>query len=232
MHRNAHGIQRVACDMASQSRSTKSLIQFQFSLSFQFSAMADNEADPDGWVHLEGHQCQPHMVELMSFLCGAEECEADKVFTGEELLEVSLVDDKHCLNMKAHGDPCPNIVGGAHPTKRQSDSLHCAKKAISQFMPHRTVPRHNRRGDPTKSASVNDMTKEVKKFEVHGEGAASSAKRPIEQSEFCMTNFPFRSPAGLQSQLKVSNDGPVAMSSDRMRWQCGQLQGVQATRTW
>ena len=86
--------------------------------------------------------------------------------------------------MKAYDDPDPDINNGARPTNGRSDSLYYAKKALLRYMPYRTASWVNGQGNPTKSDLVNDMIKEVKKFEVWGEGAPSNAKRALKQSEF------------------------------------------------
>ena len=39
-------------------------------------------------------------------------------------------------------------------------------------------------GNPTKSTPVNDVIKEVKKFEVWGEGCPPNSKRPIREHKF------------------------------------------------
>jgi hypothetical protein len=154
--------------------------------------MADND---DGWEYPRGHIYQPVMVEFMSFLHGAEEYPDDAVFTREQLLEITPVDVKRYLCMKAYNDPDPKIDNGARPTNGRSDSLYYAKKALSKYMPHRTANWINGQGNPTKSALVNDMIKQVKKFEVRGEGVPSNAKRPLKQSEFRKTLSLFRAPA-------------------------------------
>jgi hypothetical protein len=60
------------------------------------------------------------------------------------------------------------------------------KKAISFFKPNHhpawDVP--NNSGNPTKSADINDLIKTVKKKEVQQQGKPSSAKSPLEESEF------------------------------------------------
>jgi hypothetical protein len=144
-------------------------------------------SEDDGWVYPVGHIYQPIMVEFMCFLHGGEEYEPDAVFTRQQLLEIKPLDIKRFLCMKAYDDPDPNIDNGARPTNGRSDSLYYIKKALSKYMPHRTANWVNGQGNPTKSALVNDTIKQVKKFEVRGEGAASNAKRPLKQSEFRKT---------------------------------------------
>jgi hypothetical protein len=146
--------------------------------------MGDND---DGWEYPVGHIYQPVMVEFMSFLHGAEEYEPNTVFTREQLLEITPVDIKRFLCMKAYNDPDPRIDNGARPTNGRSDSLYYTKKALSKYMPHRTAHWINGQGNPTKSDLVNDMIKQVKKFEVRGEGTESNAKRPLKQAEFRKT---------------------------------------------
>ena len=149
-------------------------------------------ANEDGWIYPRGHTYQPVMVEFMSFLHGAVEYEADVEFTREQVLEIRPIDVKRFLCMKAYNDPDPDIGNGARPTYGRSDSLYYVKKALSKFMPNRTANWVNGQGNPTKSSLVNDMIKQVKKFEVRGEGAPSNAKRPLKQIEFRKTLSLFR----------------------------------------
>ena len=153
--------------------------------------MADNDED-DGWTYPVGHIYQPVMVEFMSFLNGAEEYEKNHVFTREQVVKVRPIDIKRFLCRKAYKNPDPDIANGARPIHGRSDSLYYVKKALSYYMPNRNAPWVNGQGNPTKSVLVNDMIKQVKKFEVRGEGSKSNAKRPLKQSEFRMTLKLFR----------------------------------------
>jgi hypothetical protein len=142
--------------------------------------------DDDGWSYPIGNVYQPVMVEFMSFFHGAEEYEEDATFTKQQLLEIRPNDVRRFLCMKAYNDPDPDTSGpnGARPIHGRSDSLYYNKKALSFFMPYKTAPWVNGRGNPTRSDPVNSMIKEVKKFEVRGQGAPSNAKRPLKLSEF------------------------------------------------
>jgi hypothetical protein len=148
--------------------------------------MAGNIDNDDGWVYPRSHPYQPYMVEFMRFFTG-EDFPDDQVFTREQLLEIKPMDIKAYLCMKAYGDPWPDIDGGARPTNGRSDGAAFAKKALSYYMPHKNAAWCNGQGNPTKSTLVNEMIKQVKKFEVRGEGKDSNAKRPLKQSEFRMT---------------------------------------------
>ena len=152
--------------------------------------MADD--DGEGWHYPVGHTYQPVMVEFMSFFHGAYEYEPDATFTKEQLLEIRPNDIKRFLMMKAYDDPDADPNRGARPTNYRSDSLYYDKKALSFFMPYKNAAWVQGRGNPTKSQAVNDMIKEVKKFEVRGQGAPSNAKQPLRQNEFCKTLELFR----------------------------------------
>ena len=159
-------------------------------------------ADEDGWMYPIGHIYQPVMVEFMSFFHGAEEYEPDTIFTKQQLLEIRPNDIKRFLCMKAYNDPDPDTSRGARPVHGRSDSLYYDKKALSYFMPYRNAAWVQGRGNPTKSQAVNDMIKEVKKFEVRGEGAPSNAKRPLRQSEFRKTLDLFRAQPDWNCQMR------------------------------
>ena len=107
-------------------------------------------------------------------------------FTREQLLEIEPVDIKRFFGLLAYNDPDYNVFPPAlhRPTYCRSSSLETYKKGLSYYMPHRTVPYVNGVGNPTRSAEVNDVINEIKKFEARGEGCGSSAKRPIREAEF------------------------------------------------
>lgn len=137
----------------------------------------------DGWFCPRSPTHQPRMVDFMEFFHGVE-CDRDTVFARVDLREMEFMMVKRWLANKAHGDPDHNISRGCRPVNCRADSMAMCKKALSFFMVHRTVPWCNGQGNPTKSAPVNDPIKEVQKFEVRGEGAASDAKPPLKQPEF------------------------------------------------
>ena len=99
---------------------------------------------------------------------------------------MSPSDIKHFFGLMAYNDPDYNIYSQANhqPKCCRSTTLETAKKAISYYIPHWTVPWCNNQGNPTRSGPVNDIIKEVKKFEVRGEGCPSHAKRPVRPNEF------------------------------------------------
>jgi hypothetical protein len=85
-----------------------------------------------------------------------------------------------------------------------------SKKALSLFMPYKNAPWANGRGNPTRSEEpVNSMIKEVKKFDVRGQGAPSNAKRPLKLTKISEEPGTTKERGGLESQDEVSND--VAM---------------------
>ena len=132
-----------------------------------------------------GHH--PKVCRLMEFIHGfSEEYDITTLFTRDQLLAIKPNDIKRFFGHLAYGDPDYNIEPPANhrPTHCRSTNLEAYKKAISYYMPHRTVPWCNNMGNPSKSSPVNDIIKEVKKFEVRGEGCAPNSKRPTREHEF------------------------------------------------
>ena len=84
--------------------------------------------------------------------------------------------------------------------------------SIESFIhvPHRAVPWCNGQGNPTKSAPVNDIIKEVRKFEVRGEGCPSSAKQPLREKEFIESLQLLRPQAGFDCKCKHPTLQPTA----------------------
>src|SRR5690606_40529953 len=72
------------------------------------------------------------------------------------------------------------------PTGVRSSTLAYYKKAISKFMPRKNLVWDVIRGEgnPTKSILVNEMIKNVKRFEVRKQGKPAQARRAFEFSEF------------------------------------------------
>jgi hypothetical protein len=70
--------------------------------------------------------------------------------------------------------------------KCRSSTIAMCKKALSWYMPHRTVAWNIQAstGNPTKSREVNDLIKYLKRKEVRKTGQQSCAKRALEESEF------------------------------------------------
>jgi len=84
----------------------------------------------------------------------------------------------------AFGDSDYDVTAGHSPTHCGSTTLEATKRALSYYMPHRMAPWCNNQGNPTCSAPVNDIIKEVKKFEVCSKGRPSKAKRAVRPNEF------------------------------------------------
>jgi len=99
---------------------------------------------------------------------------------------MSPSDIKHFFGLMAYNDPDYNIYSQANhqPKCCRSTTLETAKKAISYYIPHWTVPWCNNQGNPTRSGPVNDIIKEVKKFEVRGEDCPSHAKHAVRPNKF------------------------------------------------
>ena len=88
------------------------------------------------------------------------------------------------LNFKAYGTPSPSEAD--RPTIGRANSLWYIKKAISGCLPNKHIPWNDiaRAGNPTRSIQVNQMIKDVQKFECRGQGKPSQARRPMKEHEF------------------------------------------------
>lgn len=126
---------------------------------------------------------KPTLVAFMSHRDG-QSYGKDHEFTQQELAAITPTDLHRWMCFKVYGkeEPSPDD----NPVEGRSNSLLYWKKSISFFMPNRQ-PAWNvltNSGNPTKSADINDLIKLVKKKEVRRQGKPSSAKRPLEESEF------------------------------------------------
>ncbi|ETO84830.1 hypothetical protein F444_01297 [Phytophthora nicotianae P1976] len=124
---------------------------------------------------------------------------ADTIFSQDMLLSITPDDVCRWMNSRAFGDPNP--TEDAKPVNARASTLEFAKKkkkAISSFMPRRTVAWDPIRseGNPTRSEAVNAVIKKVKRCEVRREGVQPAARRPIEYEEFI----------NLLDQVHSSND--------------------------
>jgi len=146
--------------------------------------------DADRWV-------MPHKKEHHAYLCRFMEfqhgfsVEFDSrgqfaAFTRRELLDVWPIDIQRFMGLISFGDPDCSVHAPANhrPINCRSSALEAAKRALSHYMPHRAAPWCNNQGNPARSAPVNDVVKEAKKFEVRGEGSPSKAKRAVRPNEF------------------------------------------------
>ena len=107
----------------------------------------------------------------------------DKTFTQEELLSITAEDVRNYFSLKAFGRERPD--DDSRPIYARSNTLYFMKKAISNYIPRKSMawdPIRNE-GNPTRSDLVNDLIKKVKRFEVRQEGVESSARRPLEYKE-------------------------------------------------
>ncbi|ETN04052.1 hypothetical protein PPTG_15409 [Phytophthora nicotianae INRA-310] len=132
---------------------------------------------------MRGNRYKSILNEFMAFRAG-HTFSTDISFSQDTLLEITPDDVCHWMNFRAFGDANP--AEDAKPVNARASTLEYAKKAISSFMPRRTVPWDPIRneGNPTRSETVNAVIKKVKRCEVRREGVQSAARRPIEYGEF------------------------------------------------
>ena len=123
------------------------------------------------------------LVAFMSYRDDAE-YDRDYEFTQAELAQVTADDVARYMNQKVYGTPTP--MENDRPTLGRSNTLYDIKKALSFFMPNKLMTWDviECRGNPTRSAAVNDLIKRVKKFEARRQGAPSKARRALKEHEF------------------------------------------------
>ncbi|KAG3231873.1 hypothetical protein PI124_g23032 [Phytophthora idaei] len=126
---------------------------------------------------------KPELVKFMSYKDGIV-YDKDRVFTTEELLQITPDHLCRWMSQQAYGDAEPSEE--MRPVHRRSSTLEFSKKAISSFMPriNATWDPVTERGNPTRSDAVNKLIKKVKKFEVRREGVETEARRSVEFEEF------------------------------------------------
>jgi len=162
---------------------------FTFLFLFKQPPQHQLDDDADGWVMPHKKECHACLCRFMEFQCGFS-VEFDSrgrttAFTRHELLDIRPNDIQRFMALCAFDDPDCDVTAGYRPTHCRSSALEATKRALSCHVPHRTVPWCNNQGNPTRSAPVNNVIKEVKKFEVQGEGSApSKAKRLVRPNEF------------------------------------------------
>jgi len=167
----------------------------------------NDDSDAAGWVMPHKKCWHPCLCRFMEFLCGfSVEFDNRATFTRAELLLIRPSDIERWLGLAAHGDPdCDVSDPVSHrPACCRPSNLEAIKRALSCCMPHRHAPWCNDQGNPTRSAPVNDLIKEVKKFEVRGEGQPSQAKRAVRPNEFAKALSLLRSQPGFDCKHKCS----------------------------
>jgi len=123
------------------------------------------------------------LAPLMSYLDNTE-YPKETVFTQQRLLQLTPADILKWMNSRTFG--MENPPRDANPCNARSTSIMYWKKAISSFMPHKSMtwnPARNE-GNPTKSREINELIAYVKKKEVRRQGVATSARRPLTDGEF------------------------------------------------
>jgi len=132
------------------------------------------------------------LIDFMSFVDGVQH-HKDTSFTPQRLGQIRPPQLVRWMCLKVYGTPTPGPAD--RPTVRRSSSLEYYKKAISNYMPNKLMPWNAlaQEGNPTRSVEVNNFIKAVKKKEVRKQGKASSARRPLEKSEFVDIQRYFRS---------------------------------------
>jgi hypothetical protein len=147
---------------------------------------------------LDGLMSSVHRLEP-----GEEQYELGRVYTAEELRQVTPTELMRWLNIRTFGVPDPAVRDLTIRPLVRANTLAFWKKAISFFMPDRL---HGWRtgtndGNPTKCAEVNDFIKYIKKLEARKQGADSQTRRPMQEKEFRRLHEVFKSFGGSHSSM-------------------------------
>jgi len=141
--------------------------------------------DEATWIMLQDRQeYRPYITALMNFFHDdPDPCYTkDTVFTRAQLLELKPNVVKRWMAKKAYGkeeyDPKRDVPKGA-----RASSLEMMKKAVSYFMPNKTVPWVNGAGNPTRHSSVHKVIADVKKAEARHQGRSSKSTRPLREGD-------------------------------------------------
>ena len=126
-----------------------------------------------------------YIVSLMSFIDNYN-YPKEQLFTVRQLSQV-VPDDvvRWMLHTTLGIHSLDDYVDGMH-FQRRSSSLEVMKKAVSWYMPDRVTGWNTQAaaGNPTKSTTVNDILKFVKKMEVRRNALPSKAKDPLMMHHF------------------------------------------------
>ena len=134
------------------------------------------------------------MLEFMTWFHSPSHCfDNGQTFLQTELFKIRPVDIHDWLAVKCFGRFDYNIDEGHCQTLARASTLQLMKKSVSFSMPNKRPQWCNDRGNPTKSAIVNDLLQLVKKFEARREGAPSQVKRPLTQVKFLFIQRKLRS---------------------------------------
>jgi hypothetical protein len=90
----------------------------------------------------------------------------------------------HWMKMMAYGAPTPGTTDT--PTHHRSSTLEQAKKAILWVTPNKNLSRDVRSNsdNTSKSITVNDVIKDIKKAEVKKQDQTSQAKQNMKRDEY------------------------------------------------
>lgn len=126
------------------------------------------------------------------------------IFDQDQRAALTPEDITRYLKHKAYGNPDADLETD-FPTEGRSSSLEYYKKAISFFMPMKNATWNPMAGvgNPTRSVSVNEVIKVVKKKEVRKQGKPSQARREIEPEEFIQTNELLNSEEGIKKRFMM-----------------------------
>ena len=123
------------------------------------------------------------LVELMSFV-DQTNYPRNTLFTPAVLGQLKPQQIEHWMQLKVYGTATPGP--NDRPVHGRSTSLEYYKKAISHYMPNKLMPWNQltQVGNPTRSIEVNKLIKKVKQAEVRKLGKESSARRPLQKTEY------------------------------------------------
>lgn len=137
------------------------------------------------------------------------------------LKDIKPDDVESWLNMLAYGTTNPSE--NAAPIHARASTLYAAKRNLSYYMVTKNEPwsHQSKTGNPTKSSSVNNLIKKVRKKECRNEGAEAQASKAFDREQLLNVISCSKSPA--HSCLLVYQNTLIARNDDMCKLRTSEI---------